>query len=92
MTAAGQNVRMNLYVNTQRVMELEREQVYNFAAGPSVMPEQALRMAAAELLNYHGSGMSVMDGPQGEVRIFLPKEKSEQAERRRRDLILLILN
>ena len=40
---------------------MEREQVYNFAAGPSVMPEQALRTAAAELLNYHGSGMSVME-------------------------------
>ena len=31
------------------------------------------------------------DGPQGEVRIFLPKEKSEQARKGRRDLILPIL-
>ena len=35
--------------------------VYNFAAGPSTMPESALKTAAAEMLNYRGSGMSVME-------------------------------
>ena len=40
---------------------MTRDQVYNFAAGPSVMPESALRTAAAEMLNYHGSGISVME-------------------------------
>ena len=38
-----------------------RDQVYNFAAGPSTMPESALKTAAAELLNFRGSGMSVME-------------------------------
>ena len=38
-----------------------RDQVYNFAAGPSAMPESALKTAAAELLNFRGSGMSVME-------------------------------
>ena len=42
-------------------MILRREEVFNFAAGPSVMPEAALQRAAAELLNYRGSGMSVME-------------------------------
>lgn len=37
------------------------ERVYNFAAGPAAMPEQALRRAADEMLNYQGSGMSVME-------------------------------
>ena len=37
------------------------ERVYNFAAGPSTMPESALKTAAAELLNFRGSGMSVME-------------------------------
>lgn len=37
------------------------ERVYQFAAGPAVMPEEALRRAAAEMLNYRGSGMSVME-------------------------------
>lgn len=37
------------------------ERVYNFSAGPSVLPEQVLKKAAGEILNYHGSGMSVME-------------------------------
>lgn len=35
--------------------------VYNFSAGPAVLPEEVLRTAAAEMLDYHGSGMSVME-------------------------------
>ncbi len=37
------------------------ERVYNFAAGPSAMPESALKTAAAEMLDFRGSGMSVME-------------------------------
>lgn len=37
------------------------ERVYNFAAGPSVMPESVLKKAAAEMMNFRGSGMSVME-------------------------------
>ena len=40
---------------------MQREQVYNFAPGPSTMPESALKTAAAEMLNFRGSGMSVME-------------------------------
>lgn len=35
--------------------------VYNFSAGPSVLPEAVLRKAADEMLDYHGSGQSVME-------------------------------
>ena len=35
--------------------------VYNFAAGPSMMPEEALQTAAREMLDYRGCGMSVME-------------------------------
>jgi D-3-phosphoglycerate dehydrogenase len=35
--------------------------VYNFSAGPAVLPEEVLRQAAAEMLDWHGSGMSVME-------------------------------
>ena len=35
--------------------------VYNFAAGPSTMPVEALETAASEMLNYRGTGMSVME-------------------------------
>ena len=34
---------------------------WNFSAGPSAMPESVLRQAAAEMLDWHGSGMSVME-------------------------------
>lgn len=37
------------------------ERVYNFSAGPSVMPEEVLRKAQGEMLNYGGTGMSVME-------------------------------
>jgi hypothetical protein len=34
---------------------------YNFSAGPAVLPEEVLRQAAEEMLDWHGSGMSVME-------------------------------
>lgn len=35
--------------------------VYNFSAGPSMLPEAVLKKAAAEMLDYEGSGQSVME-------------------------------
>lgn len=35
--------------------------VYNFSAGPAVLPEEVLREAADEMMDYRGSGMSVME-------------------------------
>lgn len=35
--------------------------VYNFSAGPAALPEEVLREAAAEMLDYRGTGMSVME-------------------------------
>jgi phosphoserine aminotransferase len=35
--------------------------VFNFSAGPSVLPEPVLRKCAAEMLNYEGTGESVME-------------------------------
>lgn len=37
------------------------ERVYNFSAGPAVLPEEVLNQAAEEMLNYEGCGMSVME-------------------------------
>lgn len=34
---------------------------YNFSAGPAALPEDVLRTAAAEMLDWHGSGMGVME-------------------------------
>ena len=35
--------------------------VYNFSAGPAVLPEEVLQEAADEMLDYKGCGMSVME-------------------------------
>ena len=35
--------------------------IYNFSAGPAVLPEEVLREAADEMMNYRGCGMSVME-------------------------------
>ncbi|MGZ8256898.1 MAG: 3-phosphoserine/phosphohydroxythreonine transaminase, partial [Gallionella sp.] len=35
--------------------------IYNFSAGPAVLPHEVLQQAQAELLNWHGTGMSVME-------------------------------
>ena len=35
--------------------------VFNFSPGPATLPESVLRQAAEEMLDWHGSGMSVME-------------------------------
>ena len=34
--------------------------VYNFSAGPAVLPEEVLSSAAAEMLDYQGTGLSLI--------------------------------
>ncbi len=41
--------------------EVSVGRVFNFAAGPAALPEPVLETAAAEMLDWHGSGMSVME-------------------------------
>ena len=41
--------------------EYEMSRVYNFSAGPAVLPEEVLQEAADEMLDYRGTGMSVME-------------------------------
>ncbi len=40
---------------------LRMTRVFNFSAGPAALPEPVLRKAAEEMLDWHGSGMSVME-------------------------------
>lgn len=46
-------------VNDEEETKVSR--VYNFSAGPAVLPEEVLREAAEEMMDYKGSGMSVME-------------------------------
>ena len=59
-------------------------QVYNFSAGPAVLPKDVLKQAQAELLDWHGSGMSVMEmSHRGKEFVSI----AEDAERDLRDLL-----
>lgn len=58
--------------------------VYNFSAGPAVLPEEVLKEAAAEMLDYNGTGMSVMEMSN---RSDAFKEIIETAEQDLRDLM-----
>jgi phosphoserine aminotransferase len=64
-------------------------QVFNFSAGPAVLPKEVLQQAAAEMLDWHGSGMSVMEmshrGPEF-IAIY------EQAEADLRELLAVPAN
>src|SRR5262245_25559870 len=60
--------------------------VWNFSAGPAVLPEEVLRQAAAEMLDWHGSGMSVMEmSHRGPEFIAI----AEEAEQDLRDLLAI---
>lgn len=58
--------------------------VYNFAAGPAVLPEEVLKEAAMEMLNYKGTGMSVMEMSH---RSKAFEEIIQEAEKDLRDLM-----
>jgi phosphoserine aminotransferase len=51
--------------------------VFNFSAGPAVLPEEVLRRAAAEMLDWHGSGMSVMEMSHRGKEFIAIAEKAE---------------
>ncbi|HEV6965877.1 3-phosphoserine/phosphohydroxythreonine transaminase [Roseateles sp.] len=57
---------------------------FNFSAGPATLPEPVLRQVAAEMLDWHGSGMSVMEmSHRGKEFISI----AEAAERDLRELL-----
>ena len=58
--------------------------VYNFSAGPAVLPEEVLREAAQEMMDYNGTGMSVMEMSH---RSSAFQEIIDTAERDLRDLM-----
>src|SRR5262245_23610396 len=46
---------------TDRTARTASKRVFNFSAGPAVLPEEVLEQVAAEMLDWGGSGMSVME-------------------------------
>lgn len=51
----------NSCLNFKKEKELFMKRVYNFSAGPSVLPVEVLKKAQEEMLSYKDSGMSVME-------------------------------
>lgn len=62
---------------------------YNFCAGPAALPEAVLKQAQAELLDYQGRGMSVMEMSHRSAEYVAIAEK---AERDLRDLLAIPAN
>jgi phosphoserine aminotransferase len=63
--------------------------IYNFSAGPAVLPRDVLQQAREELLDWHGSGMSVMEmSHRGKEFISI----AEQAEKDLRELLAIPAN
>lgn len=59
---------------------------FNFSAGPAVLPEEVLRQAQEEMLDWHGSGMSVMEmSHRGKEFVSI----AEQAEADLRELMAI---
>ena len=40
---------------------MKNDRIFNFSAGPSMLPDEVLERAGKEILNYEHSGMSVME-------------------------------
>lgn len=40
---------------------MEEGRIFNFSAGPSCLPVDILKQAQAEMVNYHSTGMSIME-------------------------------
>src|SRR5687767_14399152 len=63
--------------------------VYNFSAGPAVLPEEVLQQAATEILDWHGSGSSIMEmSHRGKEFI----EVAQQSEKDLRELLNIPAN
>lgn len=63
---------------------METDRVYNFSAGPSVLPVEVLEEAAGEMLDYRGSGQSVMEMSHRSAEF---KTIIDEAEQDLRDLL-----
>ena len=49
------------YKRKGRCLIMAENRIYNFSAGPSMLPLEVLKKAQSQMLNYEESGMSVME-------------------------------
>ena len=62
------------------------DQIYNFSAGPAVLPKEVLQQARDEMLDWHGSGMSVMEMSHRGKEFMSIAEKAESDFRELADI------
>ena len=72
----------NILINRKGFSQMSDQRVYNFSAGPSMLPLSALERAGSEITNYQGSGMSVMEMSH-RSKIFAKIFEETQAKLRR---------
>lgn len=75
-------------VNRENKVKTMRN-IFNFSAGPAMLPEEVLLKAQSELLDWHGSGMSIMELSHRGSEF---KQVAEQAEADLRDLMSIPAN
>src|SRR4026208_500218 len=63
-------------------MAVATKRIFNFSAGPGAMPVPVLERAQAEMLNWNGSGMSVMEMSHRGKSFLQIAEQTESAVRR----------
>ena len=66
------------------MVEAGEKIIYNFSAGPCVLPKEVLKQAQDEMMSWHGSGVSVLEMSHRSKEFI---EITEQAERDFRDLM-----
>lgn len=74
---------MDSCVETQKIKESKTmRKVYNFSAGPAMLPEEVLLQAQAEMLDWHGTGSSIMElGHRGaEFKIIADQAEADLRE------------
>lgn len=57
---------------------IRQDRVYNFSAGPCCLPKEVLTKAQEELVDYHGTGYSVMEMSHRNPHFIAIAEKCEQ--------------
>ena len=66
------------------MVEQSGKTIFNFSAGPCVLPKEVLKQAQDEMMNWHGSGVSVMEMSHRSKEFI---EITESAERDFRELM-----
>ena len=64
--------------NTSDITAENKPEIFNFSAGPCILPKEVLRRAQSEMLDWHGTGLSVMEmSHRGEAYISIAEKAQD---------------